>query len=249
MGEQGVKRSMPIGLENVIVSWRVMNCDSPYFAVFHTGKNLFFQYNKDDMEGAERFLRDMLSPLEEDGDNAIYYLNVYDESKPKYASSGMISSIPFRLNPYGAAAGIGGVGNVDSFVKAIADAHEKQIALIKELAEERAANAPLDAWDRISGILETPGAAGIIVPLLQPVIGAINALVSKVAGINLPQPSYHTPGIAGPENLTNQDELLDIQLDRLVKHGDLVEMLTLLANFADKNPEQFKAYLTMLKTM
>lgn len=248
-------RACAVGIDQVLNVWQSMNDGHPFFAVFYGIKSSkFFQYNRDDLEGAELFLRNNLSAIADSGDNSQYYLSIYPEAKTNYTGSGEICCFPFRLNPYEEATTVSGVpgfsgGNMDAFSKMFLEAHNKQLEMAKELAELKAVGAPQDWFDRIGGLLETPGAAATIVPILQPVIGAIMGLVTKMAGISQQQPvHYNNPVIAGPAEHTGEvNELIDQQLDRLEKHGELVEMLTVLANFADKNPAMFKMYFDGLK--
>ena len=248
-------RACAIGTEQVINAWRAMNDDYPYFAVFYGIKTKkFFQYNRDSLQGAEDYLRLNLTALEDQGDNSQYYLAIYPESKVNYTGSGEIACFPFRLNPWDATVSSNQIGayggSLDGFAKMLQDSQAKHIELVKEIAELKAASQPMDWFEKIGAILETPGAAQTIVPLVQPVIGAIMGLVSKISGIPVQQsyPMYNNPVIAGPgESQASLDEKLDQALDRLEKHGDLVEMLTVLANFADKNPAMFKMYFDGLK--
>lgn len=250
--QQRQQRAAAIGVDNIIAAWETLNDGYPYFAVYYNKTNKWFQYNKDDYDKAKVFLENNLGLVEETGDNYLYYLNIYSESKPNYPNSGMIASLPFRMNPFNESGAIAGFnGSADSFTKMLADAHAKHLELVKEIAELKLANQPLDWFDRISGIMETPGAAGVIVPIVQPFLGAIMGIFTKLAGV---QPAAYEqvqarPVIAGP--MPSQDDLntqLDAALDRLEQHGNLLEIITVLANFADKNPAAFKSYFDILKT-
>lgn len=252
MSEEKANRACAIGVINVLSVWKNMNDGYPYFAVFYTRGSKFFQYTKDDIDAAEEFLRINLSALEDQGDNAMYYLNIYDEPKKNYTNSGMVCAFPFRLNEFKSSVGsIGsgvGVGGSDSMLKLLQDAHVKELELVKQIAELNAQNQPLDWFDKISGVLEHPGAAQMIGQVLSPVIGQVMGVLGKITGVPGQTASVtHQPQIAGPVN-ADADQLLDMQLDRLQKHGDLLDMLTTLANFADKNPEMFKNYFSMLKS-
>lgn len=243
-------RAAAIGVDNVISAWETMNDGHPYFAVYYNRSNKYFQYNRDDLDGAKSFLRNNLQVLEDNGDNSQYYLNIYAEQKVNYPNSGMICSFPFRLNEYSAPASVSGYGgNNPDVIKALSEAHAKQLEMTKTIAELQAANQPLDWFDKISGLLDSPGAANAIVPLLQPVIVGIMGAIGKISGIKIPEtPQLPPMGIAGPrEDNADRDALLDQALDRLEAHGDLLEMLTLLADFADKNPQMFKIYFDGLK--
>jgi hypothetical protein len=247
-------RSAVVGADQVINVWEAMNDGCPYFAIFYAKtRSKFFQYNRDDMEAAKEFLRANLNALESSGDNQMFYFNIYAESKPVFGNNNMIASFPFRLNAYQPSASVNGYpANMDTFAKLLNDSHAAQLKMTQEIAELKYANQPLDLWDKISGVLENPGAANAIVPLLQPVIASLMGFFNKISGVPAPAVSqYHAmpaQGIAGPrETETDKDEALDIALDRLEKHGDLVEMMTVLADFADKNPAMFKMYFDGLK--
>lgn len=248
MAENRQQRAAALGVDQIISVWETMNDGYPYFAVYYNRNNKYFQYNKDDIEKAKEFLQTNLGVIEEAGDNTLYYLNIYSEPKPNYPNSGMICSFPFRLNAYdGEISGV--AANAGGFAKALTDAHAAQLKLVHEIAELKAQNQPLDWFDRAVAILETPGAAQTLVPLLSPLLGSIMGIVNKISGI-VPQaaPVGGFPGIAGPNVAdTEKEALLDQALDRLEKHGDLLEMMTVLANVADKNPENFQVYFNMIK--
>lgn len=253
MSNNPVIRAHAKGVDQTVAAWETMNDGHPFFAVFYTGRSKYFQFNRDDMEAAKEFLISNLGAIAETGDNSIYYLKIYADSRVNYGNSGEICSFPFRLNEYNETAGnaMGGFGgDMSGLVKMLQESNEKHLALVKELAEVKAANEPLDWFDRIGGLLETPGAASAIVPLLQPVIAGLMGIVHKISGV--PQQKLQTmenynPVISGPgETGSDLNLLLDQALDRLSKHGDLLEILTKLADFADKKPDQFKLYLNML---
>jgi hypothetical protein len=247
-------RVAAIGVDKVVQAWETMNDGYPYFAVYYNHSNKYFQYNKDDIDQARDFLVNNLSVLQDNNDTAMYYLNIYPDKQPNYKNSGMIASFPFRLNALSSDSVMGGLpdnASMGAVVKMMNESNERHIALVREIAELKNANQPLDWYDKIAGIMETPGAANVIVPLLQPVIAAITGILSKVSGVpqqtEVPLQYAMVPGIAGPDIAPGDlDEKLDIQLDRLEKHGDLLEMLTALADFAEKSPEAFKGYLQML---
>src|ERR1700688_2736959 len=244
------QRAAAVGADNVVSIWKSMNDGNPYFAVYLNRNNKYFQFNRDDMEAAESFLSANLDAIGDTGDNTLYYLNVYAEPGKNYPNSGMVCSIPFRLNEYkGAEMGAYVPDGSDAISKIIEAGHARHIELIKEIAELKAANQPLDWWDKIGGLMETPGAAQTIVPLLSPVLASIMGIVNKFTGIApAPMAGFMPPGIAGAELPDlDKDAALDAALDRLALHGDLVEMLTALADFADKNPIQFKMYFRMMK--
>lgn len=247
-------RAAAIGCEQVLNAWDAINDGNPFFAVFYNANHKWFQFNKNDIDAARTFLETNLTVVSETGDNSLYYLNVYDTPQTNYPNKGMIGSIPFRLNDYNAANsgnGVGSIGGVSDFTKAIQDAHNKQIEMIKKIAELEAANQPFSWQDMIGGFIETPGAAQTLVPLLQPVVAGLMGIIHKISGVQpAPYQPAVTPAIAGPESAQSHEEiteLLDVQLDRLEKHGNLLEMITSLADFAEKNPTQFKMYFNMLK--
>lgn len=251
-------RAAAIGLDQVISIWENMNNGCPYFAVWYNKADKFFQYNGDDLEQAKDFLITNLQVIEQTGDNSMYYLKIYPTSQTNYTRSGEICAIPFRLNAYqenngNSVGAYSGGGNLDAFAKMLKEATEKEIALTRELMELKAVGQPVDWFERISGVLETPGAASAITPILLPVVHSIMGMLNKITGIPYQpyQPANATPHIAGPTDPENtdvdQDTKLDMQLDRLAKHGDLLEMMTVLANFADSNPPMFKMYFDGLK--
>ena len=240
-------RASAVGVDSVLNVWDSMNDGMPYFAIYYNRSNKFFQFNRDDLSAAREFLANNLQALQDSGDNTLYYLNIYSESRPNYKNSDMICSIPFRLNAYNEASSVGGFdANVGTFAKMLNDSHAAQLKMANELAELKSANQPLDWYDKITGILESPAASQTLVPLLTPVIGAIMGVVSKITGV--PPGAASVPGISGPAiDDADLDTKLDAALDRLSKHGDLLEMITALADFADKNPATFKSYFSMLK--
>jgi hypothetical protein len=250
-------RACAIGVDQVLNVWRSMNDGYPYFAIFYGIKSSkFFQYNRDNLQGAEEFLQTNLNPIADTGDNSLYYLSIYPESKVNYTGSGEICCFPFRLNPYeesvqGQVGGYAGGG--DAFARMLQAANDKQIELVKEIAELKAANQPLDWFDKISGVLETPGAANTLVPLFQPVIAGLMGILGKISGVPVGMPMQYNgigqvPSIAGPASSPDElNQVVDAALDRLEKHGNLAEMLTVLADFADKNPVMFKMYFDGLK--
>lgn len=245
MEERRQQRAVAIGADRVVEIWETMNDGYPFYAVFYNLRNKYFQFNKNDYQAAKSFLTSSLDALQQSGDNAMYYLNIYDESQKNYPNAGMVCSFPFRLNEF-SSVGAGPGGNVDALAKLIKEQHEKQLELMAQIAELQ--QKP-DTWDRIGALLETPGLAQSIVPLVQPIIGSLMGIVSKISGVNMSQPvnGMPSPMIAGPQSEVDPETALDSALDRLEKHGDLVEMLTTLADFADKNPDQFKMYFKMLK--
>lgn len=243
------ERAAAIGVDQIMNVWETMNDGHPYFAIYYNKSNKYLQWNKDDLEGARKFLQDNLVAVSEAGDSCMYYLNIYDEPKSNYPNSGMICSFPFRLNEWTERA-VSGYGAPSTpshdLIKLINDNHAKQMELQAEILRLKYENQPGDTWDRIGGLLETPGAANLIVPLLQPVIAGIMGVLQKISG--LPGGPQTIPSIAGPSmTATEQETALDAALTRLEKHSDLVELLTALADFADKNPAIFKMYLQTLK--
>jgi hypothetical protein len=256
MAEEKAYRAHAVGTEQVLNAWRNMNEGYPYLAVFYTRGSKYFQYSKDDIEGAEAFLTTNLQMLEDQGDNSMYYLNIYDEAKKNYTNSYMVCAIPFRLNKISDSASVGalGSGSNSDLIKMLQEAHAKELALTKTIAAMQAENTPIDMWDRISGVLETPGVAAAMIPqlgaILTPFLGALTGVLTKISGV--PPAQFRAPvqGIAGPPIMEGDlNEQIDIALDRLEKHTNIVELLNDLANFADKKPDMFKLYLPTLKSL
>ena len=248
------QRAAAVGTENVIQIWDSMNDGSPYLAVFYNRNNKYFQYNKDDLNGARQFLSDNLNAIESQGDNSMYYLNIYPEYQKVYSNApgSMICSFPFRLNSFEKEDSISGIPGMGAgpFAKMLQDQNNKVVELVKEIEKLKLENQPLNVWDRLQNVLETPGAAQTLIPLLSPVIGQITGLLSKITGAPMVPVNMPVPGISGPaeQPAIDKDLRLDAALDRIEKHIDLVEFAEAIANFADKNPALFQTYFNMLKS-
>ena len=151
-------RVATIGVNNVINAWKAIRDDSPYYAVYYNRSSKMLQWRKDDLDGGEKYLAENLSALEESGDNSLMYLNVYDHASSNYPNSGMVASFPFRLNPYQMPQ-LGAVsGPVESpaLIQFMKEAHKEQMAMQEKLFKLQYENQPMDTWDRIGGLLETP---------------------------------------------------------------------------------------------
>jgi hypothetical protein len=258
------QRACITGLDTVIATWETMNNGLPYFAVWYNKADKYFQFNGDDLEKAKEFLIDNLQAIADTGDNSQYYLKVYPQTEINYKRSGEVCSICFRLNVYnegsmsqqiGAYTG-GNTQNLNEFARMLKESNDKHLAAMQEIVELKSMGGSVDWFDRIGGLLETPGNAQMVGSILSPVVSALVGILTKISGQQSSavqqQPAmmanHYNPVIAGPQDNIDLDEQLDLQLDRLQKHGDLLEMLTALANFADNSPAMFKGYFDMLKS-
>jgi hypothetical protein len=252
--ENRQQRAAAVGADNVVQIWESMNDGYPYFAVFFNRNSKYFQYNRDDLEAARSFLLANLQAVEDAGDNSLYYLNIYSEAKPNYSNKDMLCSIPFRLNAYTSPNEIGGVGSsagMDQFLKVLKESQDKQLEMARELAELKAAEPPVDWFDRIGALMQDPNSAQVIGSVVNPIVTILGGILQKLTGAlplqNMQPMANLNPGIAGVDAGQDVTDQIDAALDRLEKHCDLADTLTKLADFADKNPMQFKTYLTFLK--
>lgn len=256
------KRSLVDGVENIMDLF-IQN-ENPIFSMW-LGNSCMIQYTGDDMGEAERKLKMVLDAAYQNQNTDLLEIRLHPPLKKgenyitiKTPSLTTLFVRAFPLN------GIGAVEQVQDkpFGRDVFDiirglpTHmgiiEQRLTAIEakpaeQIPDDEFEDEPEpDQIARILALLENPAVMSLVTAL-APAIGKIfNPSIMSVNGT--PQPAATATGSAIDAMTDEQFEKLNLAVDRLSKHCNVVEDLTSLADLAEMNPQMFAMLLNNLRS-
>lgn len=268
-----VERGICQGRDNISNLYNGFCTGSPdaTFGVFYTARDKYFEPPRG-MTKEERadFFESFLARLEEQNDNSLYYLRIYEKPSkgPVDTKTEYLVSMPFRvvelsteqkeLGMYnGVPAYLGLNKSIDSKFDKLAELIEAQQVQIKALLDQESEDEPIAIKPKglagvISGMMENE-------QLMAAVVAQVGPVLQKIVGSILsPQyPQQRSPVLNGmteketlnfdfPKSEEIDLQLLDETLSRLSKHFSLNTDLPKLADYLDKNPDKAKFIMSFI---
>jgi hypothetical protein len=283
---------MYTGSDNILDAFDSLRNGNPYFSIW-CDRDILFQFNEVDLQKGRKALEDILLAADSSGNTDILLIKFHPKlEKGGYITNAtpVISTLPVRVVEMESNVRVqrdgNAVGGMMDEYRLPAPVYNMMKVTTQALTDNAAVNAKLlervealengstnkepDTWDRISGIMEKPGAmeliAGILsrfLPGAQPniqIAGTPGNIAQKSGnGSNIAEKSDYGHADKVPANIADisdapafltdeQNDAIDTALDRLSSHCNIVEALPQLADYADANPDMFKLLLGNLKT-
>jgi hypothetical protein len=251
-------KAMFTGTENIIQAFD--NMDNPYFSVW-INKDLLFQNNDGDADKAKSVLMDMLLAAEQNQNTDILSIKFHPGKEGKYITdkTPVVGTLFVRVVPVNGASSMSGVQQsddrlpypiykatlrmqeiADQMPAAITGINERLTALENGSVGEV---APVDPLERILGLMSNPVIMALVQRLL-PGLPLAPMQVSGVAGNDTAIDPNQTQNAISEADYVR----LDSALGRLMKHCNLVDDLTSLADLAEQSPDMFKMLLMQLRS-
>lgn len=247
-----INKAMYNGVQDIMNAYD-RNAEVPYYSVW-AGRDMVFSYNDDDIEKGRNHLLENLIACEQNEHTDILKIKFHPKKEKTFITDktpaiatlfvrvcdvnqnrGQIMQMPNNYqNPQL-------INLIEKQNELISGLHNR-IALIEETPEEEdIEEAPSEAMiGRIENLLNHPLlnlALGLISTKLPELMKPKNNIVTSLAGIDPMQKEIQNDQLQEIENA----------LERLNNHVDNLGLtLTKLANYADKNTDQFNMLLKML---
>jgi len=267
-----------IGVDAIMNAYDSINADCQYFySVWHSQKDIAFQYVGEDARKARQYLLDCLTAMAQANNDNLLYLKFHPlDKKTKYVNSrtDIIANTPICVvEPDENSNAVGAVVERDRSSDTGYNAYKMRLML-----EELPATLDKKINDAIEArLLETEDGEDIEeIDPVQKTVGMITGLMSnpqiqgligQVLAYLKPQtPSVRVNGLNMNEQQEQQvtekvsaetptaeimpvnEDMMNEALARLHGHCRLDSDLLLLADMAESNPAQFKMLLTMLRS-
>jgi len=250
-------KAMFTGTESIIQAFD--NMDNPFFSVW-INKDILFQNNDGDKDKAKSTLLDMLTAAEQNGNSEILTIKFHPGKEGKYITdkTPVVGTLFVRVVPINGSMAMSGIesGNdrlpypiykATMAMQAMAEQLPVTMAGIQDrltkLEESSISGDDDQDDDQINRILKLANHP-VVMALLSKFIPGMGAAAMAVSGITTdqaPPPSQNA--------ISEADYVrLDAALGRLMKHCNLVDDLTLLADLAETSPDMFKLLLSNLRS-
>lgn len=269
-----LQRPTYIGVDNIMKMYDSLNGDCQYyFSVWHSQKDIAFQYVGDDARKARSYLEENLQAMAESQNDNLLYIKFHPaDKKGKYItkSTDVIACTPVCVvEPDDSTQSIAGTGTIEragssrgmtyemwkslEMLKTLPDTIDARIdATINRKLEEAALleeeEPEIDPTERMIGMITGLAQNPQIMALVGQVMNFLKPAVmpQRVNGVVMEkeiEPAQEQQSVQEPIN----EELMNNALSRLHQHCRLDTDMSLLADMAENNPAQFKMLLGMLR--
>lgn len=267
------------GPDAILEAFLTLSKGQPFYSVWQRDTIPLYTWNENDFEGGIAFLEQNLLAAEQSGHNEILTIRFHPQESKGYITNKtpVIGSMYIRVCPLDLSK-VQRIGDIYSATdpQNKGTVNFEMYELMSGLKSLPAQiNSKMDEFSARIAKLETekeeiekPDMIGQIGSLLSnPAIAqtAMNFLGMLFPALNNPQKSQPMPingikDVPEPEQIRNDPNLesnmtneywnkIDVVLERLSVHCDLLPDLTKLADVAESNPTMFKSLLSTLKTL
>lgn len=270
-------RPVYTGVEDIMDFYDTANREGIYtYSVWFSLRDIAFQWHKPDQEAGRQYLEDNLMALAQNGSKDLYYIKFHPgDLKEPYITkkTPIISNTPVRINSLEDGdiiesvprySGVPTQGGNYQMMKAIATLENMPAQLegvinqkmngveerLKALEQAPPVEAEVNWMGQISGLLQNEQIMGAVVGLISKLIPqqVLPPLQQQQIGM-VEQNATHPPQqvqVPVIDHVIDNDKL-EKALDRLNTIIVIDDDLTLMADFADKNPAIFNMFLQQLR--
>lgn len=258
----GLQKATYTGINDIMAYYEAIMQDEGYsYSVWHSVKDIAFQYNGPDHEKGKEFLYNNLTAMDQAENDNLLYLKFHPPGVKGYidSKSKVICMSPVRVTELTALTAVGAVtetgGNFRMFEAietlkqlpaAINDklgAFEQRLQAMEDYEPEPEPDKVEKVIGQISGLLENPMVQGLVNSVIGTLFKMTNSNNNNVMQAH--QINGTTDNVPqGPVS----EEVLNNALDRLHKVCKIDTDLSLLADLAENNPAMFQMLLANLRS-
>lgn len=274
-----LKRATYTGKDNILDAYDALNKDGEFsYSVWHSDKDIAFQYVGNDREKARQMLEDNLEAMESAQNTDLLFLKFHPDPKGKGyidRKTPVISTTPVRVTsledtdeavsyeigstsrpagmPYAMWKAIGALENLPAAITTKLEAFDTRLKEIElmEIEEPEPVDPVQKAIGMVTGVLSN-----------EVVMSALGQFLNFIKP--QPAPVFNPLRVNGMSEQSNEPEILPAPvpeakpaidedklndaLNRLYPHCVLDTDMQLLAKMAESNPVLFKSMLAMLRS-
>lgn len=255
----GLQKATYTGVDSIMGYYDAIMQDEGYtYSVWHSVKDIAFQYNGVDQEKGREFLCNNLMAMDQAENDNLLYLKFHPPGVKGFVDhkSKVVCMSPVRVAELTAGTAVGAVtengGNYRMFeaieslkqlpgaISEKLNGFELRLKAIEEYEGEPEPDKVEKVIGQITGLLENPMIQGLV----NGVLGQLFKMVGNATPMQQ-QINGTTDNVAGDSPVN--EAILNDALDRLHKVCKLDTDLSLLADMAESNPAMFQMLLSNLR--